>query len=271
MKKVLFVFVAALALVSCSDRQVPMVEWTFQASYSTKAAVDAGSGAFSWGAGDKIAVWNETSSSFVQFTTIAGKGKFSAIAPADAHFSTAAFYPAGVAITTGSISLPSSYASPRESASGFVMKADIPADGNFLLFKHLGAVIMLNFTHMASGMDRVTVSSPSVSLSGDFTIDAGAVRAVSGTNAVTVFFEPVKDQDLSVSIPVPTGSYPLRISVGSELKPDFATFETDGTLTFGRAQLYSFSTIDFLARGLVIPTGDAFETYELEDDDINWE
>ena len=271
MKKIFFVFAFALAMVSCSDRQAPMVEWSFQASYSTKASIDAGSGAFSWKGGDKIAVWNETSASFVQFSTPAGKGKFSALAPADAHFTSAAFYPVAAAKTTSVISLPASYASPEESAAGFVMKADVPTGGNVLSFRHLGAVLVINLSHLSSNMDRVMVRSSAVSLSGDFTVTAGEVRTSSGSSAVTVHFEPEEGRSVSIAVPVPLGEYPFTVSLGNESEPDLYTIESAGSLNFERAHLYSLVPVDLLYNGVVIPAGDSVENYALEDDGNNWQ
>lgn len=271
MKKIFFVFAFALAMVSCSDRQAPMVEWSFQASYSTKASIDAGSGAFSWKGGDKIAVWNETSASFVQFSTPAGKGKFSALAPADAHFTSAAFYPATAAKSTGSVSLPASYSSPEEAAAGFVMKADVPTDGNDLSFKHLGAVLVVNLAHLGSNMDRITVRSSAASLSGDFAVTDGEVRAASGSSTVTVHFVPMADQSLSIAVPVPVGTYPFTVSLGNETQPDAYTIESDGSLNFERAHLYRLVLVDLLYNGVILPVGDTVEDYTLENDTNNWE
>ena len=96
MKKLTYIVIAAaslMALVSCHRETAGsnLVEWIFEAP-ATKAVLDR-DGKFSWEASDRIGVWNATASSFVSFTTVTGSGKFRAMAPADAHFAGAAYYP----------------------------------------------------------------------------------------------------------------------------------------------------------------------------------
>lgn len=274
MKKGILVFLLAAGIFvwGCASENVPepaMHEWTFQAVY-TKAAVNS-LGEFSWQKADRIAVWNAQSGAFVPFNSVTGSGMFRAVAPADAHFTTAAIYPAGVATTTASVNLPASYGSPEASAAGFPMYAAVAEDTELLEFKHLGALLELRLRNTPAGAVAVVLSSTGKSLSGSFGIGGTPARieAPSGSGAVRVTIPATeKGDDITVIIPLPVGSYPLSISLEDG---EGSLFTLTGTQSIGfeRAHLYRPAPIVTSAIE-ALPISADIESYNLEEDDDNW-
>ena len=276
MKRIIIIIGVVLA-VSCSKSQESpkvddsMVTWVFKAP-STKASLNA-SGAFSWSKGDQIAIWDATSGSFITFTTGSGSGRFSATAPASANFTTSAFYPATLASESG-ITLPSSYTAADLSAGGGMpMFAAVEDNSDILNFKHLSAYITVQVNNLPGFADRISVGSPSVSLSGAFNLtDAGAgirkIQASSGNACVTYNFSPSAGHSFSYTIPVPVGEYALYLEAGDAGTPDFIHVETD-SVNFQRGHLYSLSVIDGSASSYTITV--ISESYALESDNSNWE
>ena len=164
MKRLLLTLSLCLPVVlSCNKEpdSVPLREWTFEAP-ATRAAL-SGTGAFSWNRNDRIAVWDETSSSFVSFTTSSGSGRFSATAPENAHFSTIAYYPAGIASGVGVISLPDAYSlDDLTGGAGIPMAAEVEDGSQILHFKHLTAYLTIPVSNLSSA-HTITVTSPTVS------------------------------------------------------------------------------------------------------------
>lgn len=279
MKKLLYIAAAAALCAACSTKQQQpasgMVEWTFDALY-TRAAISVPGGDFSWEAGDRIDIWNRTGSAFVPFTTVTGTGRFRATAPADADFGDAAFYPSGTAVSVSEVKLPGSYASQAEALRAFPMFAQVDEDSNMLSFKHLGAVITLNFgaAKPETGDILINASSAGTILCGSFNIreDEGTkyIQADDYTNAggaevpvLQVPFSLDAPGSFSLTIPVPTGTYALSVTVGNQ-----GTFTIPAT-TFERANLYRFATIYLDGREPVLDMGET-EVLSLEDDSQNW-
>ena len=256
------------ACVDKSPLEPAMREWTFEAAY-TKAAV-SDEGVFSWSKGDGIAVWNSQSGGFVTFTSVTGKGKFRAVAPANAHFSQAAFYPLGIAVSTGAVAMPSSYSSPEEAAAGFAMYSPVEENSELLSFKHLGALLEISLSGVPAGATSLVVSSPGLSLSGSFSITGSPaeIQASSGSGAVRVSFPATNAKDnITVTVPVPVGSYPLSITLES---PSETLFSIEGSesITFLRAYLYRPAPI---VAGAVPLNADDIVSLNLEGDDDNWQ
>ena len=262
----------AILLVAgaCAQHEPAMREWTFEAAY-TKAAV-SGDGAFSWSKGDGIAVWNSQNGGFVTFTSATGKGKFRAVAPANAHFTDAAYYPSGIAASTGTVTLPSSYASPEASAAGFPMFAQVEENTELLSFKHLGALVELTLTNVPEGAIALVLSSPAVSLSGDFGISGSPaeIQATSGNGAVRVTFPATAGgESITITVPVPVGSYPLSIALESPSNTLFSLVGSEN-INFLRAHLYKPAPI--MAGDIpAVPFDADIVSFNLEGDDENWQ
>lgn len=267
MKRILITILGlSFAFASCEkSSDEPMVEWTFEAP-QTKASL-SGSGAFSWAPGDEIAVWNGTASAFVTFATQTGSGRFTAQAPANAHFTAAAYYPASIATGTEAVSLPTSYTLAELSGGkGMPMFAAVENGNNILNFKHLGALLKVKVLNVPAGNVQIVLSSSSVSLSGGFTVTpSGGDRVISaqtGSATVALSLSLSDTQDVEFTVPVPVGTYALTCTV-----PERSPFLTD-PVTFQRGHLYTLSTIDVENGGEFAQT---CEVYELVDDNNNWE
>lgn len=274
MKKGILVFLLAAGgfVWGCASKDVQepiMREWTFQATY-TKAAISSG-GVFSWQKADRIAVWNAQSGAFVPFTSVTGSGKFRAVAPADAHFTTAAIYPVGIASTTTAVTLPGSYGSPEASAAGFPMYAAVEEGTESLSFRHLGALLELRLRNTPAGVTSVVLSSEGKSLSGTFGLTGTPyeIQAPSGSGAVCVTIPATgKGNDITVTIPLPVGTYPLTISLENSGESLFTLTGTQN-IGFERAHLYRPAPIVTSAIE-ALPISADIESYNLEEDDDNW-
>lgn len=255
-----------LAFVSCKKAaDAPMVEWTFEAP-GTKASLSA-DGAFSWAPGDQIAVWNSTTNAFVTFSTPTGSGRFTAQAPANAHFTQEAYYPASAATGLGAVLLSSEYSlSDLSSGKGMPMFAAVNDGSNILNFKHLCAFVIISVKDIPAEATQIHISSSTVSLSGEFEILTASgekiIGAQPGSGSVTIPLSLSQTQDVTFTIPLPVGEYALSCSV----QGTSTSVQTD-PIAFQRAHLYALSSID--------AGGDRFapacEVYELANDNDNWE
>lgn len=273
MKKVVLLM-AVLWAVACSREPMTeshLVEWAFDTEY-TKASIADG-GAFSWQQGDRIDIWNATSSAFVPFTTLAGKGRFTATAPANASFSGAAFYPAGIAGSVSYVTLPASYASPETATAAFPMYAPVSAGDHLLHFKHLGAMVNLTVTRLQPEVTRLELRSGSTLLSGRFDLATvsghQAICQQSGSGSVAVSLSLSEEGTVSVTFPVPTGSYPISICLGNA-GGDLLVISSSGSLSFDRANRYKLKTFDYVTARYAFDSGEPVESLIVEDDSANW-
>ena len=275
MKWSMIIIAGALLAISCgkavnaSQPADDLVEWTFVAP-ATKASFSA-DGAFSWSPGDEIAVWNATESSYVTFRTGTGNGRFSAVAPASANFTTGAYYPS-VIVSGDGVTMPSSYTvADLYSGAGMPMFAAVEDDSNLLEFRHLVAYLTIVANNLSDNIDRIKVSSTTVSLSGTFVpMDAGGgkreIRSASGSGEVTISFAPSDNKNISFTIPVPVGEYSITLEAGNEDVTDVLSAETV-PVNFLRGHLYTLSVIGESVFSVTFTT----EPYGLEPDSNNWE
>lgn len=261
---------AAAACTRQGTDSFRMVEWNFKAEM-TKATLDS-DGRFAWSAGDRIAVWNATSGAFVPFSSPTGSGMFSATAPADAHFTDCAVYPAAVAASVSAVTLPASYASETESARSFPLYAKVEDGSTLLSFRHLGALLSVPIVYLPTGSATLEIGSSSHSLSGSFSLSDGSPRQISAAAGIGTVQLPVPSGLLSFTavIPIPTGSYPLSVRVlgasGDEL---FSLVGTD-PITFERAHLYGLEKIEAdasVSRPIAVAVA---ESLEVQDDSDAW-
>lgn len=274
MKKVVIICAIAALAFSCSKSQETapeLVEWAFETDY-TKASID-GSGVFSWQQGDRIEVWDATSSSFVPFTTIAGKGRFVATAPNNASFQGAAFYPAGIGGSETYVTLPGSYSSPDEADVAFPMYAPVNKGDEILHFKHLGATVRVSLTGVQPELTRLELRSASTALSGRFDLTAVSgnqvIQSKSGSGTVVVNFSLSSEGSVSATIPVPVGTYPISICLGNDSDHEMLVITSTGSLTFERAHRYKLSTIDYMTERFAFADGGIESLTEI-DDSANW-
>lgn len=260
---------AALMLAACGKVSTELVEWTFTASPSTKAAI-SDSGAFSWNAGDQIGIWNTTTSSFVTFTDAVGKGVYRASAPADAHFTTA-IYPASAAAGVSSVTLPAAYASPEASAKAFPMTATVDEASNTLSFKHLGAILSLRITDVTADVKTISVTSADGSISGTFAVADGQIALASGTAGVDFSLSLSEKTDLALTLPMPTGTYEYKVTLGTASDPDvFSATTGPSKQTFERGKIYKPSPVAFVNGSVIMEAGASVESYDVSEDDSAW-
>lgn len=260
---------AALMLAACGKVSTELVEWTFTASPSTKAAI-SDSGAFSWNAGDQIGIWNTTTSSFVTFTDAVGKGVYRASAPADANFTTA-IYPASAAAGVSSVTLPAAYASPEASAKAFPMAASVDVATNTLSFKHLGAILSLRITDVTADVKTISVTSADGSISGTFAVADGKIALASGTAGVDFSLSLSEKTDLALTLPMPTGTYEYKVTLGTASAPDvFSATTGPSKQTFERGKIYKPSPVAFVNGSVIMEAGASVESYDVSEDDSAW-
>ena len=273
MKKVVLLMAVLLAAACSREQRIesPLVEWAFDADY-TKAAL-ADNGTFSWQQGDRIDIWNATSGAFVPFTTLAGKGRFHATAPANASFSGAAFYPSGIAGGVSFVTLPASYASPEAATAAFPMYAPVSSADPLLHFKHLGAMVNLTVTRLQPEVTRLELRSGSTLLSGRFDLTTVSGNQVicqqSGSGSVAATLSLSEVGTVCVTFPVPTGSYPISICLRNA-DSEFLVISSSGSLSFERANRYKLKAFDYMTERFAFDSGESVESLTVEDDSANW-
>lgn len=273
MKKTLHIILSSLLVFcSCGKQPVPagseLTDWTFSAAPSAKAVIADG-GAFSWNRGDQIKLWDSQSSRYVAFTDRVGKGVFTAAAPKNSVF-VSAVYPAAVAATAASVSLPEEYTS-GEAAAGktFPMWAIVPEGSNALSFFHLGAILRFTLKGVIPEMTKVRISSADGSLSGDFPV-AGSPLQIAlqpGSGAVTVNLGTFPEKaDFVISVPLPVGSYNYKIEAGNDSEPNVYTAYTTSAQTFGRKQIYKLGELNFYRGNVLLESSLEGEDFTVEPD-----
>ena len=265
-----------LAIASCERTgAVREVEWCFTAP-QTKAALSS-NGAFSWNAGDEIAVWTAAASSFVKFTSASGNSIFRANAPANAHFTGTAYFPYSNVADKGSASsaytLPPSYnAGDGASDTGLIPMCATVVDGSDVLrFQHQCAYLTVQVKNAPATLSRLVVSGDGIALSGDFPLTElsglKAIQAVSGDESVTLSFSLSAPKSLlQFTIPVPVGTYAVSYTA-YEGAGELMTRSTDA-VSFSRAHLYKLNPADPQERSSVSLIG--CESYTLSEDSQNW-
>ena len=247
---------SALFLASCTSaieltlepdsNEAKRVEYSFTVGADTKAAI-SDVGAFSWTAGDKVAVWDAQSGTFDEFTvqqsgassTITGTGL------ADANY-TKAYYPASVA-TAGenSIVWPDSYESAAVAAKSFPMMA--LNDNGTLNFKHLGALLKVTITDLPSNVSALVFTATNKGVSGELAVDGTdadhpfcAVGNSSSSIVIANADAETDEDDTIFYLPLPTGKLTGGFSIDFKL----------GTKTVGtKATTKNFD----IARATVVP------------------
>lgn len=217
--------------------------YSFYASFEDGKAGVSDNGVCSWSENDQIAVFDALSGKFYTFTTELGDGHFEfAGEPGVEYQFTHAFYPASAAASANSVTLPSNYSAPQiQAGPSFPMLGKV--DGKNLLFRHLGALLKYTFTGIPSSADAIVISSPEVSLSGEFTVEgsglddgwirgggedaginedvplksavesAAEIHAAAGEGTVRIVLTPGEIRNLDFYVPLPIGAYSCSFDV----------------------------------------------------------
>ena len=248
---------SALMMVACNKEapetdqipeEEPGVEYEFTATLDdpqpeTEASIDfASTGKVTWTMSDKIAVWNASTNSFVEFSakTVSADGytaTFNATVSGTPTFGKA-YYPASIAGSSeNQVVLPSTYSTVAAAADGFPMMSNTVVPGQPVTFKHLGSFLKLTVNDAPAAATKITVTSMTSGkyLSGTFTTNYNngnpALTPVSGNASVTV------PKAGTVYLPIPADTYSLRIEVKNNDGFNYYRRDVSGSKTFVRANL----------------------------------
>lgn len=225
MKKILFAFAAfAAALAGCSKEvEIQTPEETNPATSCSVVTLHAcvpidsdtkvtnnNLGAYSWQAGDKITVFNDSGDGY-EFSTIAGGTAvdFSS-ATFDGNLGTVAMYPASSNHAEDSYYMEPTFAW-AEKSSLMPMIGAVDAGTQDVSFKAIGGVLKLLCFNVDDNARKFVISSESRKLTGSF-VPAGSPAVISsaekgdGDNKITITFGSGHPTDMVFYIPVPTGS-----------------------------------------------------------------
>ena len=210
----------------------------------TRVSIESETGKFFWSKDDRIAV--NTGAGYILSDALEAGGE-SASYKVDlngAERQNFAIYPVGAAVAGHEtaadlqVSLPAGYAltSLVSEFSPVVMIArDNTAENDLLTFRHVGGLFRLAVKDVPKGVNKLTVTFDR-DVTGTFTVENAdsdnptiSTTASTGANTVTFTFPALSGmQDVTLNVPVPTGTYglitvkswvddtefPCRISVG---------------------------------------------------------
>lgn len=245
--------VAATSSYSCSeeyDSISSQKETTIIANYESQATKASFSsfGAFNWLKDDKIAVLSDENK-FATFSLQAGAGtsEGSFTNESGATIGTTAIYPSDIAKSivgnNVTVTLPATY----EYVEGNVEAAMVANNvGGKFTFKHLGAVIRMNFDYIPSDATTFKIIADGKKITGDFTFDHTTAEPVISTsdatvgNSVTITGLSGKTS-ASISVPLPLGTYPSIVTefLNASNEVIASSVKTYTDKTFARCDLLS--------------------------------
>lgn len=278
-KSILAVMTGLLTMISCTTEETPvnepMVKGSIQASFeksisSSRLSIGEGN-VLTWSAGDTFVMFNETGAS--ETWKLEGNGgnelgTFLGNTP-EGTLKGAAFPSSAQPALSGEIltmNLPETV-TYAEGICNLPMWASVSSVKENVSFKHLAALLKINFADIPEGYNTLTVTADK-HLSGTFTADLSLEEPVleageSGSNTVSVSFTAISgsDNDRLFYLPLPVGEYKsLNISISNgentvsiadwkdrkivrkkvylaSICPDYLTFscEAEQTLTMSQA------------------------------------
>ena len=241
---------AAMAFISCSREQAGPVEsgrFEAVAETVTRVALSDG-GAFSWTAGDAVAL--VTDAGIRPFELIAGAGQARATFdgdPTGITSATAAFYPASIAKDAATVTLPETYTWAEGQTFAAMMASPVSLSG-VNSFKHLGAVIKIVYNEVPADADAI-VFKAGAKVTGDFAVSGGQIVSGEGESTVTVGF-PAGSAPKAFYIPVPTGTFTFSVSLAKAGAAIAGTTRTTSEAkTLKRAELLLMGAADELPEG----------------------
>ena len=247
-----FIFLLSMTVLSAcakvTEDPVPTenegITYTLKGILSDKTrALISDEGAFSWESGDKVAVLDSNTGDLCEFTSKDGDGIFTFTGePGREYVFTKAWYPASMAKSDDVLSFPSSWEySAVSAAHNFPMAAAV--QNGEMHFYHLCALLKVTVNNVPKNATALSLSSPSVSLSGDFNVvnlglDDGRIDATGenvivedgeiavnsvpeidsdlGEGSVSVLLDLSEKQTISVYIPLPCGSYKYSVKLAAD-------------------------------------------------------
>ena len=278
MKQFRFIILLALfSLTAClkeKDNAAPVkkegTQYTLTGVISEKTrALISEAGAFSWEAGDRVAVLDANTGDLCEFVCNDGDGEFTFTGEPNREYNfTKAWYPAALAVSEDVISFPATWShTDLAQARQFPMAASI-SDGK-MPFYHLGGLIKVSINQVPANATSLILSSQDVALSGNFAIthlglDDGRVDArgeqvvvenedievksvpevdaASGAGTVTIGLNLDQKQNLTLYVPLPCGNYRYKVSLKVEDTPILER-ETSAAKVIDRAVLVKMSAL----------------------------
>ena len=278
MNKKLYIFLFSLILFACAKEKENPVEpeikgitYTLKGYLSEKTrALISDEGEFSWETDDRIAVLDSNSGDLCEFVCTNGDGEFTFTGePGREYVFTKAWYPASMIKAEDEVTFPGTWNyADLSAAHNFPMSASVQ-DGN-MYFYHLCALMKITVNDVPKNATALTLSSPTVSLSGNFDVtdlgiddgridasgedvvveqDEIAVKSVpeidaeTGTGSVSVQLSLTSKQNITVYVPLPCGSYKYAVSLHAGGTQIFQK-ETKSNKTIDRAVLVRMAALN---------------------------
>jgi len=244
---------AALMLVGCNKEQINPEQTADKdlVTYSFTASIDdpevrstlTNAGVFSWVAGDHIAIYNSTTSAYVDFSVTAVDDSGNATITADAASGavwTNAIYPYDRAAGAGN-----EVDYTVTTVSGPILVSQV--SGQTLSFKYLGAVVNVQVTGAPSTSSTLTFTANSSefgSLSFSWSGDSPILEGTGSQASITVPF----NASGITSIPVPQASYAgFTITVDNEAGRHLYKKTTSNTFDLSSKKLLPMPELTYAA------------------------
>ncbi len=236
------------------------------------------SGVTTWDTGDAIAVWDNVSGEYKTFTNRGDGGAevtFSFTGEEGVNYDfTRAVYPVTIATDYDGLALPSSYGLDDASSARTIPLVGTVRD-NEIAFKHLAAMLRVTVEGIPSAASILTVSSPEVSLCGDFTLSGNGIddgkteasgegmtegdaspvtkaggqgegveiRAAEGSEAVSIDISGRDAGEVKLYVPIPVGAYNYTLTLKDSGGESLWTKSTTSAKEIERAGFYLMKTV----------------------------
>lgn len=234
MKKLFYIFLSALTLVfaACNKQELAPAEDSSQEGQLTTVTIKASNGdadtkaaisdglAFTWTAGDQIAVYTNTGKYVSDGLASGGSKSAKFTVTLSGTREGFAVYPASVANTWDgtdlTLTLPNTYTLAQVSGDGNESPLPMIAkdEGGDLSFKHVAGLLRLTISNIPTGTNKIKLDFNGKKVSGDFTISTpsagsssiASVAGTKGTNDIIWITGTPSSDAVTVNIPLPTGA-----------------------------------------------------------------
>lgn len=247
MKKTLFIVAAVvLSFTACQKELVPSTEFnikaTREACIDSKASV-TDAGAFTWTAGDAIGIYNGSSFNTLTTSTSGETVTFTGTVAGTPH--TCAIFPATIAKTPSSVSLPASY-TWKEGDAPTPMSAEYNASA--LAFKHLGGLIKVSIVGVPASATKFVFEADK-DITGEFDITSGEISssALTDKGSVEFTFAAGTAPAMNFYVPVPVGSYTMKVSFKDASDTELWSFAGSTPNDITRAKLIVMPTLTIVS------------------------
>ena len=218
------------------------IKATREACIDSKASV-TDAGAFTWTAGDAIGIYN--GSSFNTLTTSTSGETVTFTGTVAGTPQTCAIFPAGIAKTPSSVSLPASY-TWKEGDAPTPMYAEYKASA--LAFKHLGGLIKVSIVGVPASATKFVFEADK-DITGEFDITSGEISssALTDKGSVEFTFAAGTAPAMNFYVPVPVGSYTMKVSFKDAVDTELWSFAGSTPNDITRAKLIVMPTLTIVS------------------------